>query len=250
MTHVVAVPADICEADGVVWHASKTKYLEAALRVADVTPLLVPAFGTELDVGGLLARVDGVMLTGARSNVHPSLYGENGTAKYEPFDRARDATSLPVARVALDMGIPLLAICRGMQELNVALGGTLATEIQELPGRIDHRDPKGVPPDKQFALRHKVIATAGSHLASIAGCDSIEVNSLHRQAVDALAPELAVEGLAPDGTIEAVSVKNAKGFALGVQWHPEYWAESDGPSRAIFEAFGKAVRDYAARASH
>ena len=162
-----------------------------------------------------------------------------------PFDQARDATSLPLIRRAIERGIPMLAICRGIQELNVALGGTLASEIQEQPGIWDHRKPEHDDRDVAFAIRQPVHVREGSCIAQHLGMSGeIQINSLHRQAIAETAPRLQVEATAADGTIEAVSVIDAKGFAVGVQWHPEYWAETDAPSRALFEAFGKAVHDY------
>jgi len=163
-----------------------------------------------------------------------------------PFDLARDATSIPMIQRAIERGIPLLAICRGIQELNVALGGTLATEIQDIPGRTDHRRPDTTDRDKMYAIRQTVIIREGTCMAEMLGAGEVQVNSLHRQGISDKAPRLAVEAIAEDGTIEAVSVIDSKAFAVGVQWHPEYWAQSDQPSNAIFRAFGDAVRAYAA----
>jgi putative glutamine amidotransferase len=190
----------------------------------------------------VLDRVDGVLISGSRTNVHPSNYGEDETEHHGPFDPARDLLSMTLIRRAIERGIPLLAICRGIQELNVALGGSLATEIQDLPGRIDHRKPQTEDWDEAFAIRHSIKSKEGSCLASIIGGAEAQVNSLHRQAISKLAPRLAVEAVADDGTIEAVSVIDASGFAIGVQWHPEYWVGSDTISDKIFAAFGDAVR--------
>lgn len=245
MQPIIAVVCDVREFDNYRWHAAPETYLRAALEVAGVMPVLVPAFGEKIDIASLLGRVDGVMLTGSKTNVHPSFFGVEPTADHEPFDMARDGTSLPMARAAVAGGVPLLAICRGHQELNVAMGGTLATEIQNLEGRNDHRsDPDGSM-DHRFRIVHNVTPRAGGSLAEIVGEAPVPVNSLHRQAVDQLAPGLMVEALADDGTIEAYSVAGARAFALGVQWHPEYWAGRDGPSTRIFQAFGDAVHAYA-----
>jgi putative glutamine amidotransferase len=244
---IVAVPADIREIEGAIWHAAPDQYLSAALKVADVMSVLVPAFETGNDIDSLLDRVDGVLISGSISNVHPSLYGQQAAEGDGPFDPARDATSLPLIRRAIDRGIPLLAICRGIQELNVALGGTLASEIQDQPGVWDHRSPEVSDRDGKFAIRQPVIVEEGSCIARYLGTSGeVQVNSLHRQAISQTAPRLQVEAKAEDGTVEAVSVIDAKNFAVGVQWHPEYWATTDAPSRALFEAFGKAVRAYAA----
>ncbi len=239
---IVAIPADIRRFDGYVWHATPAQYVEAAMEGAGAIPLLVPAFEAGIDVDAVLDRVDGVLISGSRTNVHPSLYGEEETEAHGPFDPARDTTSLELIRRAIARGIPLLAICRGIQELNVALGGSLDAEIQNLPGRLDHRKPVSEDTDVSFAIRHTVRVAEGSCLAGILGAGEVPVNSLHRQAISRLAPRLRVEATAEDGTIEAVAVVDAPGFAIGVQWHPEYWVRKDGPSAAIFRAFGEATR--------
>jgi len=162
--------------------------------------------------------------------------------KTEPHDTRRDAVTLPLIRAALRRGVPLFAICRGMQELNVALGGTLVAEVQELPGRTDHRAPVHDDNDIRYAIRQDVDVRPDGVLAEILGAGAIQVNSMHRQAIDRLAEDLAVEATAPDGTIEAVRVREAVSFALGVQWHPEYWVRTDPPSMKLFAAFGHAMR--------
>lgn len=243
---IVAIPADIRRFDGTNWHSVQTQYVNAALKAADVMSFLVPALEEGNDTDLILDRVDGLLVSGSATNVHPSLYGAEARETDGPFDPARDATSLPLIRRALERGIPMLAICRGIQELNVALGGTLATEIQEQPGIWDHRKPDDPDRDVAYAIRQNVIVAEGSCMARVLGAGPVTVNSLHRQAISKTAPQLQVEALAEDGTIEAVSVIDAKGFAIGVQWHPEYWAETDNPSKALFVAFGDAVRAYAA----
>lgn len=242
---LVAVSTDVRQFDNYVWYAAPRQYLEAALSAANVLPLMVPSFGDRLDIDSLLAGVDGVLITGSRSNVHPSLYGGEATEKNGPYDPERDATTLPLIRAAIERGVPLLAICRGIQELNVALGGTLATEIQEQDGIWDHRAPQSDDQDVRFSIRQSVSIKPGSCLADIFGSGDIKVNSVHRQAVGKLGSRLQVEATAPDGTVEAVSVVDAPAFAVGVQWHPEYWVRSDDPSARIFRAFGDAVRSHA-----
>ncbi|WP_246648590.1 gamma-glutamyl-gamma-aminobutyrate hydrolase family protein [Bradyrhizobium canariense] len=241
----IAVSADVCELYNYPWHAAPQQYLDAAIGGAGVFPLLVPSFGDRLDFDQLLATVDGVMITGSASNVHPSLYGGDPSEANGPYDLARDSTTLPLIGKAIDQGVPLLAICRGLQEMNVALGGTLASEIQEQPGMLDHRAPQTDSRDERFAIRQTLTVKPGSCLYKLVGGE-INVNSVHRQAIERLAAQLQVVAVAEDGTVEAVSVRNAKGFALGVQWHPEYWAKSDEPSACIFRAFGDAVRAHAA----
>jgi putative glutamine amidotransferase len=246
---IIAIPADIRELNGTGWHAVQRQYVQAALTAAGLMALIVPAMESGYDADAILDRVDGLMVSGSASNVHPSLYGRPATEADGPFDPARDATSLPLIRRAIDRGIPMLAICRGIQELNVALGGTLASEIHEQPGIWDHRHPADVERDAMYAIRQRVHIKEGSCIARYIGAREIQVNSLHRQAVADTAPRLQVEATADDGTIEAVSVIDAKAFAVGVQWHPEYWAETDPPSRKLFTAFGDAVRAYAVEKS-
>jgi putative glutamine amidotransferase len=243
---LVAVAADVRQFDNYVWHAAPRQYLEAAIASAGVLPLVLPSFGDRLDLDGLLDRVDGVLITGSKSNVHPSLYGEEATEANGPYDPDRDATTLPLIRKAIARGVPLLAICRGIQELNVALGGTLATEIQEREGALDHRAPASDDQDIRFGIRQSVEIKPGSCLAGIFGAGEIKVNSVHRQGIGRLGDKLQVEAVASDGTVEAVSVIGAPGFAVGVQWHPEYWAATDKASGQIFRAFGDAARAYAA----
>ncbi len=246
---LVAVSTDVKQFENYTWHAAPQQYLEAAIAAAGVFPVLVPSFGDRLDLDELLSRVDGVMLTGSKSNVSPSLYGGDASEKNGPYDEARDATTLPLIRKALERGVPLLAICRGIQELNVALGGSLATEIQERDGSLDHRAPVSDNQDERFAIRQSVSIKPGSCLAGVFGAGDIQVNSVHRQAVERLGDKLQVEAVAEDGTVEAVSVKGARAFAVGVQWHPEYWVKSDSASQKIFRAFGRVRQHAAARAA-
>lgn len=247
---LVAVSTDVRQFENYTWHAAPRQYLEAAVTVAGVTPVLVPSFGERLDLEGLLERVDGVMLTGSKTNVDPALYGLEATEDNGPYDRDRDATTIPLIRLAIARGVPLLAICRGLQELNVALGGTLDSEIQEMEGRIDHRAPVSDDQDVRFAIRQKVEIRPGTCLAGVFGSEDagaeIMINSVHRQAIGQLGGRLQVEAVAEDGTVEAVSVIDAPAFAVGVQWHPEYWARSDDASARLFRAFGEAAAAHAA----
>jgi putative glutamine amidotransferase len=243
---LVAVSTDVKQFENYTWHAAPQQYLEAALTGAGVFPVLIPSMGDRLDLDELLSSVDGVMVTGSKSNVQPSLYGGEDSEENGPYDPARDATTLPLIRKAVERGVPLLAICRGIQEMNVALGGSLATEIQERDGALDHRAPQSDHQDERFAIRQAVTIKPGSCLAGVFGAGDIQVNSVHRQAIDRLGPTLQVEAVAQDGTVEAVSVRNSRAFAVGVQWHPEYWVKSDNASARIFRAFGDAVRLHAA----
>lgn len=244
---IVVIPADTRQLDGYDWHASPVQYASAALKAAGVIPLIVPAFGSDAPdlVDTVLDRVDGVLISGARSNVDPALYGAPSNAENGPYDPGRDTTSLALIRRSIERAIPLLAICRGIQELNVAYGGTLATEIQNKKGTSDHRRPESDDPDIRFGLRHEVHLEPDGCLKDILNAPSAMVNSLHRQAIGQIAPGLDIEARAEDGIIEAVSVSGAPAFALAVQWHPEYWATTDETSRHLFEAFGAAARAYA-----
>lgn len=230
------------------FHVAGAKYVEAAATGAAGLPWLIPALGDGLDVDALLDRLDGLLLTGSPSNVHPTRYHDApDNVDCAPYDEARDATTLPLIAGALAREMPILAICRGFQELNVALGGTLRPRVHEVDGFMDHREPKDQPPEVQYAPRHPVRLVAGGRLAGLAGgAAEIMVNSLHGQGIDRLAPGLIVEATAPDGLIEAVAAEGHP-FAIGAQWHPE-WRFQDNPfSAALFAAFGAAARAYAAK---
>jgi putative glutamine amidotransferase len=215
-------------------------------RVVGALPLVIPALGDQLDFDALFSRVDGLMIPGGISNVCPTLYGARAEEEKDPFDTKRDATTLPLIRAALDRGVPLLMTCRGFQELNVALGGTLKQEPADLPEEQKHGTLESAQTeDERFRIRQNLHLTKGGRLAAIVNADRIRVNSLHSQLIDKLAPGLISEATAEDGTIEAATVRDAKGFALGVVFHPEYWAEGDAPSLAILNAFADAVRNYA-----
>ena len=223
-------------------HAASDTYVKVCDRVIRGVPVLIPANGEAVDIATLLARLDGLILTGSRSNVCPDLYGGPGHAKGTLEDQMRDAVTLPLTRAAVDAGMPVLAICRGFQELNVALGGSLHQRLQDLPGYLDHSSP--VHPDRAVreGKAHDAELVAGGLLHRLAGgCGPVRVNSLHNQGIDRLAPRLSVEAVAPDGVIEGVRVRDAKGFAAGVQWHPECDYETDPLSHAIFAAFAQAV---------
>ena len=239
---LIGVPADVKEVTGQPFHAVGDKYLRAITLAADGLPFVIPAFGELYDLPDLVHRLDGIMLTGSPSNVHPTHYGMVPTPEAEPHDEARDATTLPLVHEALRQGIPMLAICRGMQELNVALGGSLHARVHELPDRLDHRRPEHDDMDVQYGPRHAIVLRPGGAFHRLAGSTEITVNSLHWQALDHVAPGLRIEAEASDGTIEAVSVKDAKDFALGVQWHPEYRVLDDAFSTKLFATFGAAAR--------
>jgi putative glutamine amidotransferase len=200
----------------------------------------------EIDVGEILAQLDGLMLTGSPSNVEPKHYSGNGSRPGTLHDPERDLTAFTLIPAAVKAGLPLLATCRGFQEMNVAFGGTLHQHVQEVPGKQDHREDKDKELDIQYAPRHEVRFTPGGLLQRLSGRSAALVNSLHSQGVDALAEPLAVEAVAPDGLIEAFVVRDAPGFTLGMQWHPEWKARENELSMTIFQAFGEAARRYRA----
>jgi putative glutamine amidotransferase len=230
-------------------HAASDTYVRATDEVIGGVPVLLPANGPTGDIETLLDRLDGIILTGSRSNVQPTLYDGPPHAEGTPEDPARDGITLPLIRAAVARGVPLLAICRGFQELNVALGGSLHQRLQDLPDRMDHSAPMQPSSRIRTGKAHAVRVVPGGWLHRLAGMTEIAVNSLHNQCINQLAPGLVSEGVAPDGTIEAVRVAASQagpaiGYAVGVQWHPEYDWRTDALSKAIFEQFGSAVLAY------
>lgn len=218
----------------------------AVAQVAQALPLIIPADPSLVSVGELMDICDGFLLTGGRPNVHPEEYGEEATPAHGNFDRCRDAITLPLIRACVERGQPFFGICRGFQEVNVAMGGTLHPEIRDLPGRMNHRMPPNATIDEQFALRHPVRFTAGGVFHRLLGAQEVMTNSLHGQGIKKPGRRIVIDGWAPDGTEEAIHVADAPGFTLSVQWHPEYNAANDPVSRPLFEAFGNAVRAFAA----
>jgi putative glutamine amidotransferase len=228
---------------------------ESSLRaVADVTgalPMMFAGCPRITEIGALLDSVDGILLTGGRANVHPTRYGAEPHPRYEPYDERRDALALALVEACVSRGVPLFGICRGMQEMNVAFGGTLHPEIRELPGRVNHRMPRldngEIHPDLEviFGERHDVHLTPGGAFAKLLRRETIRVNSLHGQGILEPARRIVIEGVADDTTIEAIRVADAPGFALGVQWHAEYDPQKNPINRALFQAFGAAVSNRA-----
>ncbi|MEO4049310.1 gamma-glutamyl-gamma-aminobutyrate hydrolase family protein [Pseudomonas sp. CAU 1711] len=223
-------------------HIVGDKYVRAVAVGAGGLPLVIPALGELIDQDTLLASIDGLLFTGSPSNVEPHHYSGPASAAGTLHDSARDATTLPLIRKAIAAGIPVLGICRGFQEINVAFGGSLHQRVQEVAGMLDHREPADEPVEIQYATRHAVSVQPGGVLAGLGLPSEIPVNSIHGQGVQRLAPGLRVEALAPDGLIEAFSVEGAPSFALGVQWHPEWQVRSNPNYLAIFQAFGEACR--------
>jgi putative glutamine amidotransferase len=229
------------------FHAVGDKYVRAVVDAADAIPLLIPALGEGLGLEELLEHLDGILFTGSPSNVEPNRYNGTPSIPGTLHDAARDATTLALIPGAITAGIPVFGICRGFQEVNVAMGGTLTQRLHEVPGLLDHRDDAAQPLAVQYAPAHDVTLAPDGLLARLAGVTQVRVNSLHSQGVERLAPDLIVEARAPDGVIEAFRVKDARSFALAVQWHPEWQVMSDSFSRAMFAAFGAASRE---RAQH
>lgn len=245
---IVGLPCDHRLVDGLPFNMAGEKYIVAAHDGAGATPFLIPALEKPLPPSEILAIVDGILFTGSPSNISPAHYGGPAAREGNLADPKRDATTLPLIEAVLTAGVPALFICRGLQELNVALGGTLFQHVHEEPGRFDHRAEAGGRKTmaEKYAPAHPVRVEGGGRFADLLGTEEFAVNSLHGQAIDCLAPGLRVEARAPDGTIEAVSMPAAKGFLLAVQWHPEWrWWENT-QSRILFDAFGKALRAHRA----
>ena len=226
------------------FHAVGEKYVTAVNAAAGGLPLLIPPLGGGLDFDTALESVDGLLLTGSPSNVEPRRYG----GPHLPdilHDPHRDATTLPLITRAVERGIPVLAICRGFQEMNVAVGGTLHQNVQEVQGFGDHREDNTLPLEKQYEAVHRVKLTKGGMLEKITGKSELQVNSLHSQGIDRLGDDLIMEAVADDGLVEGYRVKDAPAFALAVQWHPEWRVLENPISKKLFEAFGDACRSRA-----
>ena len=263
MTHahplpLVGIPCCVKQIGIHPFHAVGEKYINAVAHGAGAMPVLIPAFGggedldpltALVDLDDLLDRLDGVFVTGSPSNVDPALYGGHEPRTTTLLDPQRDALTLALIRHAIARGVPLFAVCRGIQEMNAAMGGSLFQHVEEVPGRMDHRADDDLPRARQYDPVHDVEVTPGGLLNRITGLDRYRVNSLHSQGIDRVAEGFVVDAEAPDGQIEAVSVRDAPGFALGVQWHPEWRYHERTHDHALFTAFGEACRAYAAAKS-
>lgn len=230
---------------GYVAHTSGTMNSDAISNVAGCMPMLIPTSPKYVSVEELMAACDGFLFTGGRPNVHPEKYGEAETEAHGAFDHCRDNITLPLIRACVEQGQPIFGVCRGFQEVNVAMGGTLYPEIRDLEGRMNHRMPPDGTVEEKFAHRHSVKFTKGGIFEQILGDAEVMTNTLHGQGIKAAGPRVVVDGYADDGTPEAIYIKDAPGFTLSVQWHPEYNAGNDPVSRPLFERFGDAVRDWA-----
>jgi putative glutamine amidotransferase len=224
-------------------HTVGDKYVEAAAHAG--LPLVLPARSTPSDFRRLLQHLDGILFTGSPSNIEPRHYQGAASLAGTQHDADRDANTLPLLRLAIEQGVPVFCICRGFQELNVSLGGSLHQRVQELPGYLDHREPQSDNLAEQYAPQHAVTVQSGGVFERIGLPSQFQVNSLHSQGIDRLADALRVEALAPDGLVEAVSVPGARGFIVGVQWHPEWRYAQNPQSLQLFEAFREACEQYA-----
>lgn len=241
---LVAIISDCREIGLHYYHMVGDKYVRAAERCSGVLPVLLPAFAGSIAVDELIGRFDGVLLTGSYSNVEPHRYGRPQRKQKDINDPHRDETVLPLVPELVKAGVPIFGICRGFQEMNVAYGGTLHQEVHNVEGMHDHRENQSDPLEVQYGPAHDLTLARDGVMSKLLNTDSIRVNSLHGQGIDDLAPALAMEAKAADGLIEAYRVRDAKQFALAVQWHPEWKAWDNPVSTALFGAFGQACRDY------
>ena len=239
---IIGIPADVKQLGDHPFNIVGSKYIDAIVNVAKCTPILLPAIGSRQDIASILDLVDGLFLTGSVSNVEPQRYGKSLLNPDTLLDTARDATTFPLIEAVLNAGKPLLGVCRGFQELNVAMGGSLYQAVHEQENMMDHREKSGSL-DIQYGPSHKVKICGDGILRQLfAHTDEITVNSIHGQGIDQLGNHLTIEATAADGLVEAISVSNAKSFALAVQWHPEWKAAENNQSVAIFSAFGQACK--------
>ncbi len=242
---LIGIPADRRMLGPQPYHLAGEKYVTAALDAAGAIPVIVPALGRELQDASLLESLHGLLFTGSPSNVEPHRYSGEPSEAGTLHDPHRDETTLPLIPRAVAAGVPVLGICRGFQEMNVAFGGTLWQKLHEVPGHIDHREDKEQPLERQYGAAHEVVLEPGGLLQRLAGgAARVTVNSLHGQGVRELGPGLTVEARAPDGVIEAFRVTGARSFALAVQWHPEWRVQDNKFSLALFAEFGAACREH------
>lgn len=244
---VIGIPADRRMLGLHPFHGVGEKYITPLLQISGALPLLIPSLGEELGLTELVAGLDGLLFTGSPSNVEPHRYGGEPSRAGTLHDPQRDATTLALIPRAIAAGVPVLGVCRGFQEMNVVYGGTLWQHVHEVPGHRVHHEDTRAPLDEQYGPAHEVSLTPGGVLAGIAGTARIEVNSLHHQGVRELGTGLIEEARADDGVIEGFRVRDARRFAVAVQWHPEWKPRENAFSTALFQAFGAAARERAAQ---
>jgi putative glutamine amidotransferase len=243
---IIGIPCDRQHVPVHPFHMVGEKYITAITDAAEALPFLIPVLSDRLDIDDLLDRLDGVLLTGSPSDIEPHHYTDEPGHPEATRDPHRDSLNLPLARRAIERGLPLFAICRGFQELNVSLGGTLHQKLALVDGMLKHKENPDDPLDVQYGPSHTVTVEPGSQIGRLTGKDVLTVNSLHGQGIRQLAPGLVVEARADDGLIEAYRVEAASAFALAVQWHPEWKVMENPDSVAIFAAFGNACREFKA----
>ena len=224
------------------FHMAGEKYIKAVVEAADALPIILPALPHNDDISDLLEQVDGVLLTGAYANIQPQHYNAPPAPTDELQDPARDASTLPLIPRLIEMAVPLMGVCRGFQEVNVAFGGSLLHRVDENRAYFNHCKHSNAPLDVQYSVIHSVLVTPNSRLRHITGVDRFMVNSLHGQGIDRLGEGLVIEARAEDGLIEAVSVRDAEAFTMAVQWHPEWKTSENKEYSALFSAFGDACR--------
>ena len=244
---VIGIPADRRVIEPHPFHIVGEKYIDAIAMAATAVPVLLPALGERVSIQDQLAAISGLFLTGSPSNLEPHHYGGSPSRDGTLHDPARDASTLPLLSAAIAAGVPVFAVCRGYQELNVVLGGTLHQHLDEVPGYHSHKENPADPLDIQYGPAHPVTLVDGGLLRDLAGADSVTVNSLHGQGIARLAGDVRVEAIADDGLVEAFSLDRSRGFVLGVQWHPEWQVMQNPFSMAMFKAFGDACRDFSRR---
>ena len=248
---IIGIPCDIKMMGPHPFHSVGEKYIKAVAEGSDCLPFLIPVMPTPMDLDEIFEAVDGIFLSGSWSNVHPTEYDGDPSREGTLHDPQRDALTLELIRQCVTRAVPLFAVCRGFQEMNVAYGGTLHQHIHEVPSeagfapRFDHRENKDDPLDVQYGPAHAVDLAPDGKFAKLLGANTIEVNSLHTQGIAKPGNLLTIEGRAADGTIEALSHDTAKAFALAVQWHPEWKFWENPVSQKLFRAFGDAVRETA-----
>ena len=226
------------------YHQAGEKYLQALISGSECYPVVLPAITAEIDVPGILEEFDGLCLTGATSNVEPHHYFGSPSRDGTEHDPDRDEKAMALIPAAIAAGMPLFAVCRGFQEMNVAFGGSLHQHVHEVEGYQDHREDGEALLDIMYGPAHKVTFVEGGLLEQAVGQRNAMVNSLHHQGVDRLAAGMQVEAVADDGLVEAFTVADAPGFTLSVQWHPEWKCMENPVSRAVYRAFGDACRAF------
>lgn len=229
------------------FHITGEKYIKAMSDTSNCLSLLIPAMGDESSMDQLLTMLDGILFTGGYSMVDPLHYQDIAAEAETKLDTARDSTSLPLIVKAVAQGVPVLGICRGFQEMNVAFGGSLHQKLYENGHYFEHRENKALTLEQQYSLSHHVNVTANGKLENIVNETAFDVNSLHTQGVDRLADNLTIEATAEDGLVEAFSVTNSESFAMAVQWHPEWQVDKNKQSTLLFHAFGQACAQRKAR---